>query len=35
MAEIQARATVKSQSWLKKYLSPTSVERELISLGFV
>ena len=34
-AEIQARAKVESQGWLKKLLSSTSVERELISLGFL
>jgi hypothetical protein len=33
-AELQARAKVESQSWLKKLISPTSLERELLSLGF-
>jgi hypothetical protein len=34
-AEVRARANVDSQGWLKKHLSPTTAERELISLGFV
>ena len=33
-AEIQARAKVESQTWLRKLISPTSLERELLSLGF-
>lgn len=33
-AEIQARGKVESQGWLKKLASPTSLERELLSLGF-
>jgi len=32
--EIQARGKVESQGWLKKLTSPTSLERELLSLGF-
>jgi len=33
-AEIQARGKVESQGWLKRLISPTSMERELLSLGF-
>ncbi|MDE2128216.1 MAG: hypothetical protein KGJ74_00950 [Betaproteobacteria bacterium] len=33
-AELQARAKVESRSWLRKLISRTSVERELLSLGF-
>lgn len=33
-AELQARAKVESQSWFRKLISPTSLERELQSLGF-
>lgn len=33
-AEIQARVNVESQNWFKKMFSPTSMDRELISLGF-
>lgn len=33
-AELQARSKVESQNWLKKLISPTSLERELLSLGF-
>jgi len=33
-AELQARAGVESQSWWRKLLFPTSLERELLSLGF-
>lgn len=33
-AEIQARGKVESQGWLKRLTSPTSLERELLSLGF-
>jgi hypothetical protein len=33
-AEIQARTKVESQNWFWKLLSPTSLERELLSLGF-
>lgn len=33
-AELQVRAKVKSQSWFGRLTSPTSLERELLSLGF-
>lgn len=33
-AELRARARVESQSWLRKLISPTTLERELLSLGF-
>lgn len=33
-AEVQARGKVESQGWLKRLIAPTSMERELLSLGF-
>ncbi|MGY6127026.1 hypothetical protein ACW9YV_16500 (plasmid) [Paraburkholderia strydomiana] len=33
-AEIEARRRLQSQGWLKKLTSPTTLERELLSLGF-
>ncbi|QTD95515.1 hypothetical protein [Burkholderia anthina] len=33
-AEIEASRRVQSQGWLKKATSPTTLERELLSLGF-
>lgn len=33
-AELEARGRVESQGWLKRLASRTSLERELISLGF-
>ncbi|MCL1960684.1 MAG: hypothetical protein FWG56_02625 [Desulfovibrionaceae bacterium] len=34
-AELQARAKVQSQGWFKKLIFPTSLEKELLSLGFL
>lgn len=33
-AEIQSRAKVDSQNWFRKLLFPTSLQRELLTLGF-